>query len=35
MRFYVNQVESSHLNEFSRMSDEELEAFIWEGVSEL
>ena len=28
MRFYVKQVESGHANEFSRMTDEELEAFI-------
>ena len=28
MRFYVKQVESAPVNEFSRMSDEELEAFI-------
>jgi hypothetical protein len=28
MRFYVKQVESAHVNQFSRMSDEELEAFI-------
>jgi len=35
MRFYVKQVESAHVNEFSHMSDEELEAFIREGVVEL
>ena len=35
MRFYVKQVESSQVNEFSRISDEELEAFIREGVVEL
>ena len=28
MRFYVKQVESGHANEFSRMTDGELEAFI-------
>jgi hypothetical protein len=28
MRFYVKQVESAHVNEFSRMGDEELQAFI-------
>src|SRR5262249_32556517 len=28
MRFYVKQVESAHVNKFSHMSDEELEAFI-------
>jgi len=28
MRFYVKQVESGHANEFSRMTDEELDAFI-------
>jgi len=33
MRFYVKQVESSHVNQFSRMSDEELEAFIRDGVA--
>jgi phage terminase small subunit len=27
-RFYVKQVESAHINQFSRMTDEELEAFI-------
>jgi phage terminase small subunit len=35
MRFYVKQVESAHVNEFSHMSDEELEAFIWDGVAVL
>jgi len=30
-RFYVKQVESAHVNEFSKMSDEELEKFIWES----
>jgi phage terminase small subunit len=35
MRFYVKQVESAHVNEFSHMSDEELEAFIREGVGKL
>jgi hypothetical protein len=35
MRFYVKQVESAHVNEFSSMSEEELEAFIWDGVSVL
>src|SRR5262249_39936343 len=33
MRFYVKQVESAHVDEFSHMSKEELEAFIWEGVA--
>jgi len=34
MRFYVKQVESSHVNdEFSRMTNEELEAFIRNGVA--
>ena len=33
MRFYVKQVESAHVNEFSHMSHEELEAFIWDGVA--
>jgi hypothetical protein len=28
MRLYVKQVESAHVNKFSSMSDEELEAFI-------
>jgi hypothetical protein len=31
----VKQVESAHVNEFSHMSDEELEAFIWDGVAVL
>ena len=35
MRFYVKQVESAQVNEFSHMSDEELEAFIWDGVAVL
>jgi hypothetical protein len=35
MRFYVKQIESAHVNEFSHMSDEELEAFIREGIGEL
>jgi len=35
MRFYVKQVESAHVNEFTHMSDEELEAFIRDGVAEL
>jgi len=35
MRFYVKKIESAHVNEFSHMSDEELKAFIWEGVTEL
>jgi len=35
MRFYVKQVESAHVNKFSHMSDEELEAFIRDGVAEL
>ena len=34
-RFYVKQVESAHVSEFSRMSDEELDAFIWEGKQQL
>ena len=29
-RFYVKQIESAHVNEFSNMSDEELERFIRE-----
>ena len=33
MRFYVKQVESAHVNKFSHMSDEELEAFIRDGVA--
>ena len=33
MRFYVKQVESAQVDEFSRMSAEELEAFSWEGVA--
>jgi hypothetical protein len=32
IRFYVKQVESSHVNEFSRMSDE-AQAFIREGAA--
>ena len=35
MRFYVKQVESAQVNEFSRMSDKELEAFIRDGVAGL
>jgi hypothetical protein len=35
MRFYVKQVESSHVNQFSRMSEAELEAFIRDGVAGL
>ena len=35
MRFYVKQVESAHVNEFSPMTDEELEAFIRDGVAGL
>jgi len=35
MRFYVRQIESAHVNEFSRMTDEELEAFIRDGVAGL
>ena len=35
MRFYVKKVESAQVNEFSHMSDEELEAFIWDGVAVL
>ena len=35
MRFYVKQVESAHVNEFSHMSDEELEAFIRDAVAGL
>ena len=34
MRFYVKQVKSAHVNKFSHMSDEELEAFIRDGVTE-
>jgi len=34
-RFYVKQVESAQVNDFSRMSDEELEAFIRESIAEL
>jgi hypothetical protein len=34
-RFYVKQVESAHVNEFSHMTDEELDAFIWEGKRQL
>jgi hypothetical protein len=33
MRFYVKQVESAQINKFSQMSDEELEAFIRDGVA--
>src|SRR5215471_14298569 len=33
MRFYVKRVESAQVDEFSHMSVEELEAFIWEGVA--
>jgi hypothetical protein len=29
MRFYVKQVESAHVNEFSHMTNSELEAFIY------
>ena len=35
MRFYVKQVESAQVNKFSQMSDEELEAFIRDGVAGL
>jgi len=35
MRFYVKQAESAHVDEFSRMTNEELEAFIREGIAEL
>ena len=35
MRFYVKQVESAHVNKFSHMSDEELDAFIRDGVAGL
>ena len=35
MRFYTKQVESARINEFSHMSNEELEAFIWDGVAVL
>jgi len=35
MRFYVKQVESAQVNDFSRMSDEELEAFIRGDIVEL
>jgi hypothetical protein len=31
-RFYVKQVESAQVNDFSRMSEEELEAFIPAGA---
>ena len=31
-RFYVKQVESAHVNEFSHMSDEELERLIREPI---
>jgi len=34
-RFYVKQVESAHVDEFSRMTNEELQAFIREGIAEL
>jgi len=34
-RFYVKQVESAHVDEFSRMTNEELEALIREGIAEL
>jgi phage terminase small subunit len=30
-RFYVKQIESAHVNEFSKMSDEELDRFIRES----
>src|SRR5262245_17506731 len=30
MRLYVKQVESAHVNEFSHMTEEELEAYIWD-----
>src|SRR5262245_55858607 len=35
MRFYVKQVESSHVNKFSHMSDEELDAFIRMALRDL
>jgi len=35
MRFYVKQVESAHVDEFSHMTNEELEAFIREGIAEI
>ena len=35
MRFYVKQIESAQVNKFSQMSDEELEAFIRDGVAGL
>ena len=35
MRFYVKQVESAQVNKFSQMSDEELKAFIRDGVAGL
>jgi len=35
MRFYVKRVESAHVNKFGHMSDEELEAFIRDGVAGL
>jgi hypothetical protein len=31
-RFYIKQIESAHANEFSKMTNEELEAFIRESV---
>jgi hypothetical protein len=35
MRFYVKQVESGHVNEFSHMSDEELRAYLDEAMPTL
>ena len=35
MRFYVKQVESAQVDEFSHMSVEELEAFIWGALQNL
>ena len=34
-RFYVKQVENAHVDEFAHMTNEELEAFIWQGVDRL
>ena len=31
----MKQVESAHVNEFSHMSDEEIDAFIREGIADL
>jgi hypothetical protein len=35
MRFYVKQVESTRVNEYENMSDEELEAIIQEGYEQI